>query len=186
MEQANNPPDFQDVLMFACDSVDQFFMIELIVTSSHESTRIHGSAMFIISGKPGSNNTVTTSTEFIGGDREFVCRTQIKYNQVTVQLRAVEPSLGIFGSVWGGIDGVRAVERTGRIHRHDNGARHKRRRVSQHGLGSGGEPCRDRLRLNLDCTISDSFGMTFRRFRIQRQQWLVFRGAPCSAKCAIS
>ena len=62
-------------------------MIELSVTSSHASSRRHSSAKFIVSGKRGSDKSVSASVDRIGGNESLQCRTQVKNNEVTVQIK---------------------------------------------------------------------------------------------------
>ena len=83
----SKPPEFQDALKFTCESVNQVFMIELSVTSSHASSRRHSSAKFIVSGKRGSDKSVSASVDRIGGNESLQCRTQVKNNEVTVQIK---------------------------------------------------------------------------------------------------
>ncbi len=62
-------------------------MIELSVTSSHASSSNHSSAKFIVSGKRGSDKSVSASVDRIGGNESLQCCTQVKNNEVTVQIK---------------------------------------------------------------------------------------------------
>ncbi|MEE3372257.1 MAG: hypothetical protein VX346_23180 [Planctomycetota bacterium] len=84
---ASNPTEFQDVLTLTCASQNQVFMIDLSVTSSHESSSNHSSAKFIVSGKRGSDMTASASVDRIGGNNAITCRTRIDKNVITVQIK---------------------------------------------------------------------------------------------------
>jgi hypothetical protein len=83
----SKPTEFQDVMKLTCDSSTQVFMIDLSVTSSHAGSSNHSSAKFIVSGKRGSRRSVSASVERIGGNESLQCRTQVKDNEVTVQIK---------------------------------------------------------------------------------------------------